>query len=348
MKIKTDDLSADLKLLEVCLPTVNIHPLYSCFKFSAKKVEAYNGVMYAVLDMPECDIEGYVNASMLMTLLGTLAGKELTVSKDKDSIVLKSGSYQGTLSTVVPEKGTEFAEPKSKAATEVLFPSYDLIKFCASIATDGVSNQPHHQGISVCGSTGFCTDGYRLFKFDTKQKDSGLDFIPNSVLSIVQLLDKLPEESLLSDDYFMLDYDFVKYYIVNQVVDKVDMDAQFKSVKKELKLKCSLTVNDNFRDALKRIAAVSRQSLDKTCQVSFDGENLLLESRLETVHLKDSVKIGSNKYRDKWSVFVITDHLQALVDYADVVLFSASDKNMAVFHAEKGKDEYLVTVKIDS
>jgi DNA polymerase III sliding clamp (beta) subunit (PCNA family) len=344
MDIIANDFLSELKKLEMCLPTTSINPILDCFLLEANKIHAFNGRIYGCVNCNDLDIGGYVNAKNLINIVLSLGKRKIKIEIINGILKITSGKFKAEMSTIAKDKDHNDIElflssfKKETLKNTKLHFTADTIKRCKSILSDSMQ-----QFMGVFGKDGYCTDGYRFYKFSIEGFDCKKIIVPLTLIEVLSSISNVKSVKTNGNIFSVLCEN--GYYVCTSYNTEMEnYEKKFSVLEKRFSKIKSIQLTDKVKKAIDRISVCSKLSLDKLCRVTLNAGSVTVSSNSDLFSIKDIVKGIDSK--ESWSIECNYQHLLELLECSgNKISFGEYDKENGILFNFGKEESYVLSVK---
>ena len=322
--METKDLAFALKLAQPCLVSVEFIQVLSHYCFDGQFVYGYDNISAIVVECPT-DLNCAVRGDTFLGLVG-LAGEKTTLTQNKDSLEVVSGTSKTVLPILPPERFI-LQLPEEPVFVEFALPE-DFLKglaFC-SLSVGNDPRRPEFTGITLrLGPTAvlYASDDTVLTKFSL-QKGLGRKvreiILPKSVCDQIQGVAAALEAKAEDVTVQVLTSHIVVSFNTSPAVTIIGQLTEAKPADFEDTIKSCATTNpkvempEGFDSAVAKVILMLAKGVDRKCTLHTKGKALW-------VHGEGPMGRTETKFDVRTSLPDVTvncspDHLTTIMPYA--------------------------------
>lgn len=283
-----------LEKLEIATSSSELNPVFTSFKFSKGKIEAYNGKIYGYNLYKEVDFEGFVSKKLLLSFLKTFSTKKnISLEKEDSNLNIKCGKFKAKVPlNQFPENS--FINIKIRDGDKFPLFSPQIYQICFQVLSPiaGVTAS-NYNGIFLVENKVYCLDGYQFLKFKVKKsvKDA---IVPFEVLQLCWKQDV--KKITTNENYFTVETDDCMFFVpIERKIDE-ELIKKCDKLSEVIKKNPSITFTcpKNILTVLERIKIISNSVPNNLCSLKIKSNVLFLNASNENTVVQESVKVKSD------------------------------------------------------
>ena len=342
LNLAGENLSNFLNTLSIVKPAVSIKdfsPLLKCFNFTPNKIMGYNGELFIETTYVH-DLEGSVNAEILLKLLGSLnTTEEVTFTVKENFLHIQTQRTNVKLPLLtdtfpVPEYTEDIGTSLLLSAAD-----YQAIKSCLPfISTNEI--QQVYRGVYIGKNNIYGTDGFRLSRHITENPMEINLLLPDAFCQ--ELIKYNPTIIHQQGGGIHFNTRTIKVHSALTSVKVPNYEDVFEMMQPIVN-KRLLPITEDLKTALNRLP-IFISSVDKYCKLTFNPTNLQLEvTDSQLGNIQEEISVNS-EYEPE-SIIVDLPMFQSIINVCDSI--ELIDSNPKLIRGVKDNFEvFLTTIEL--